>query len=301
MNKLEKDSIIELARIGPAFAEEKFYGSIEDLVFGQPIDAALGLEDRLNEPKLHTLIDKAVEGIQEEVDALALSGSEGAREVKDWLHYIRHEQTSEREFPNGVRDKGRGALNLGHFLMHPCALKANLSEAHVVALRLYTTRAFRFINKPLRDSERHAAGQPCPLPVSTYWADHAIKKLRAVNSVQGYGESAILWRGMQNRKAAADFVLRGGTELAFLSTTSDLAVAVSYSLSKSSLFFKIVASNFLSTGVDVQWLSAFPGESEKLYPPLTFLQPTGRSETVSVQRGDDTLCVTVMEVRPTIC
>ena len=31
-------------------------------------------------------------------------------------------------------------------------------------------------------------------------------------------------------------------------------------------------------GADVQWLSAFPGEAEILYPPLTYLQPTGRSQ-----------------------
>ena len=29
-------------------------------------------------------------------------------------------------------------------------------------------------------------------------------------------------------------------------------------------------------GADVQWLSAFPGEAEILYPPLTYLKPTGR-------------------------
>ena len=284
--------------MGAAAAEEKLYGSIEDLVLGQPIDAALGLEDRLCAPNLHALIVKGVEGIQEEVDALALSCIEGAQEVKDWLHYIRHEQTSERQFPNGIRDEGRNGYDLAYFLTHPCAQKANLNEAHVVSLRLYTTPAFRFINKPLRDLGRHAANQPCPLPGTSYWADQAIKKLRAVNTQQG--EAVTQWRGMQNRKAAADFVLRGGTELAFLSTTSDLEVAVSYALSQSSLFFKIVAGNFLTTAVDVQWLSAFPSESEKLYPPLTFLQPTGRAETLTVQRGVETLCITVMEVHPTI-
>ena len=303
MSKLEKESIvdnIENSRIRAASAEEKFYGSIENLVLGQPIAAALGLKHRLNVSNLDALIGKGMEGIQEEVDSLVLSGIEGAQEVKDWLYYIRYEPTSEREFPNGVRDRGRGTQSLIDFQTHPCAQKASLLEAHVVSLRLYTTSAFKFINNPLRDSGRHAENQPCPLPVTTYWADQAIKMLRAVNAEQRYGEPVTLWRGMQNRKAAADFVLRGGTELAFLSTTSDLEVAVSYSLSKSSLLLKLVAGNFLATGVDVQWLSAFPSESEKLYPPLTFLQPTGRSETLSVQRGGETLCITVVEVRPTI-
>ena len=92
--------------MGAAAAEEKLYGSIEDLVLGQPIDAALGLEDRLCAPNLHALIVKGVEGIQEEVDALALSGIEGAQEVKDWLHYIRHEQTVSASFQMASATRG---------------------------------------------------------------------------------------------------------------------------------------------------------------------------------------------------
>ena len=30
-------------------------------------------------------------------------------------------------------------------------------------------------------------------------------------------------------------------------------------------------------GADLQWLSAFPSEAEVLYPPLSYLQPTGLS------------------------
>ena len=39
------------------------------------------------------------------------------------------------------------------------------------------------------------------------------------------------------------------------------------------------------------WLSAFPGERECLFPPLTFLSPTGR-----VQKVGETF--TVIEVTP---
>ena len=44
-------------------------------------------------------------------------------------------------------------------------------------------------------------------------------------------------------------------------------------------------------GADVAWLSAFPGEKEVLFPPLTYLSPTGRTQKV----GDR---FTIVEVTP---
>ncbi len=51
----------------------------------------------------------------------------------------------------------------------------------MVALRFYTTLAYRYMNVPLRDDERFAKGDQCPLPVSSYFAVEGIKKLRALN------------------------------------------------------------------------------------------------------------------------
>jgi hypothetical protein len=103
------------------------------------------------------------------------------------------------------------------------------------------------------------------------------------------------------RRAAEKFMLEGGTEMAFMSTTTALEVAVRYSLSQQALLFKIVAPNFLAAGADVQWLSAFPQEKEILYPPLTYLKPTGRVEEVSVSMpNDQTVLFRVVEVTPTL-
>ena len=44
--------------------------------------------------------------------------------------------------------------------------------------------------------------------------------------------------------------------------------------------------------VEISWLSAFPGEKEVLFPPLTFLKPTGRAEVVEGY--------TFVEVAPTV-
>jgi len=221
-----------------------------------------------------------VEGIQEEVDYFADSSVDpAAQEVKKLLHYIRFEKTSEREYPNGIRDKGRGRMELSDFMGNKKVKEATLTEAEVVSIRLYTTIAYQFMNEPLRDDEQYDRGEQCPLAVTTHFAWMGIKKLRALRAEKNT-DGMTLWRGMRNVEIAHDsvFMQRGGTEMAFMSTTQDLKVAVRYCLSQQSLLFKIVSPNFMTMGADVQWLSAFPNEAEILYPPLTYLKPTGRRQ-----------------------
>ena len=45
---------------------------------------------------------------------------------------------------------------------------------------------------------------------------------------------------------------------------------------------------------DISFLSAFPGEAEFLFPPLTYLEPTGNVETVVVEE----FTYEVVDVRP---
>jgi hypothetical protein len=84
-------------------------------------------------------------------------------------------------------------------------------------------------------------------------------------------------------------------QLAPMSTTTDIKTAAFYSISKESLIFKIVTKHNLERGADLQWLSAFPAEKEILYPPLTYLHPTGRTQVVEV----DDHRFTIVEVTPT--
>ena len=60
------------------------------------------------------------------------------------------------------------------------AVVANLEEHHVVALRLYTTDAFRTINNGLRDQKRYKKGKEHPLPVTVAFIKEALLRLRAV-------------------------------------------------------------------------------------------------------------------------
>ena len=106
---------------------------------------------------------------------------------------------------------------------------------------------------------------------------------------------------MRNAQIPDEFIKTGGTELAPMSTTSDLSVALEYSASKSALLLRLNTASFMERGADLQWLSAFPGEVEFLYPPLTFLQPTGREEEVLAEVGGASpIEYRVIEVTPHI-
>ena len=112
-------------------------------------------------------------------------------------------------------------------------------------------------------------------------------------------QSMVLWRGLRQVRASDVFLKNGGTEMAFMSTTSDIRVAVRYSMSPHSLLFRIVADDFMSIGASLQWLSAFPAEAEYLYPPLTYLKPTGRSSKIKVSdSAGQRMVYTVIEVKP---
>ena len=50
----------------------------------------------------------------------------------------------------------------------------------------------------------------------------------------------------------------------------------------------------MDRGANLSWVSAFPGEAEVLFPPLTFLQPTGRTMRVEVAG----MAFHVVEVEP---
>lgn len=90
-------------------------------------------------------------------------------------------------------------------------------------------------------------------------------------------------------------MILGGTELAPMSTTDSLEIAVRYARdSKTALLFRLHSSTFMNLGCDLSELSCFPHEKEYLYPPLTYLQPTGGTHTL--KRGETTY--TVVDVEP---
>lgn len=89
---------------------------------------------------------------------------------------------------------------------------------------------------------------------------------------------------------------RGGTEVAPMSTTANISVAIRYGISMRTLLFKVRVTTFMQYGAELQWLSAFPGESEVCYPPLTYLKPTGRIQKVEAHKLSFTICEVVPHI-----
>ena len=282
---------------------------IADLELGKPTDAALGLLKALQtDPlQLYEALAQGTEGIKAEVAA------HGTEEDKECLEYVLHMEagSSPKIFPNSpyrrdcderglLHDRrlpnGKG-MRLADFVNSRVAQDAHLDEWHVVALRLYTTAAYKSINASLRNGTRH------PLPATVYFLDRALRKLRAVDPL--FNRSFDLWRGMRNLKPTGEFERNGGAECALMSTTSEATVALRYALSHKALLMKIVTSRGMHRGADLSWVSVFPNEREFCYPPLTYLNPTGKREVVSIEagavaEGSPQMEVTVIEVTPSI-
>lgn len=273
-------------------ATSKYLSEPNELIMGQPKDAARGINWYLGIDD-----ERAYEALTHSLESLKREFADfGTAEDQECLRYVLHEKagSSAREFANGVRDQGRNGETIQDFVDHPNAARSGLSFAQVVALRLYTTAAFKSLNGPLRDFERIA---PHRFPVTIILIKEAIGRLRTVGAEDQVEGEVVLWRGMRNLAVTDDFIHNGGTEVAPMSTTSDINVALEYSCSHSSLLFKIVTNSFMERGVDLSWVSAFPGESEYLYPPLTYLRPTpSTAETISIPGHSDT--ITIVEVTP---
>jgi hypothetical protein len=275
----------------------KFCAEPKQMKMGDFQQAAGGLFKLMNVNKKETLTKVLLGGVpalKEEVENLKTNEkfSKYYPLVSKYLNYILYEPASEQPYPYGIRDKGRTGMTLSYFAEHQFAKEADLDEAEVVALRLYTTPAFAAINEPLRNLEE---GVEHPLPVLVTILAEALRKMRKIGSNDKAAVSEMfLWRGMKNLKPSDEFKTLGGTELAPMSTTTDIKTAVEYSLSSESLIFMIVTQNALQRGASLSWLSAFPTEEEICFPPLTYLQTTGRKQVVEING----MRFTIVQVAP---
>jgi hypothetical protein len=299
-------------------------GDVKDLVSGKPVDAPRGLEFRMKCPRTFAM-PPPENGVKAIEDEFMKNGNDVDNEC---LNYVLNERagSSDKKFVNGnlkrdcdedgvvlderltnegVHMRKNGSteplaanygMKLDDFLNHQSSKTAILDRAEVLALRLYTTAAFSSLNTPLRDRDKER--RPHPFPITVTFLTRAIGKLRSVEAANCDQGEVDLWRGMKNLKVGVDWAKSGGTEYAPMSTTTDLRVAVQYSMSPSSLLFKIKTTSFMQRGADLQYLSAFPAERELLYAPLTFLKPTGRCMDFSTGPGGS-YKYKVVEVTPT--
>ena len=143
-----------------------------------------------------------------------------------------------------------------------------------------------------REAEREAAQGACPsrlLFVVTACLRSYAANVRERWRAGLFGSPAqtgpvvetVLWRGMKNLNVTQRFLVLGGTELAPMSTTTNLEIATRYARgADTALLFRLRSTTFMNLGCDLTELSAFPHEKEYLYPSLTFLQPTGVTHTL---------------------
>ena len=277
----------------------KFVSS-EALVSGSMQHAKMGLRKYLcvGKEKVQTIMKNGEQAIITEINQL------GDTEVIGMLNYILNEPCSEKSYPNGIRDKGRSpTMHLIDFVQDENAVGAGLERAHVIALRLYTTLAYKSINDPLRDQERFKNKEIHPLPATVIFLRDALLKLRViVDDMEEKTQSIVVdthkvfWRGIRKVHLTEDFIKNGGTELAPMSTTSSLKVALQYGNSDVGVLFRIKVPDALTHGADLRWISVFPGDEEILYPPFTFLRPTERKiQQVIGSKGQS---LTIIEVSP---
>lgn len=166
-------------------------------------------------------------------------------------------------------ERSRDSWTLADFTDHENSQIAELKSYHVMAIRTYTSDTFPLFNNPMRQRVK-----PHPLKLTMYFLDEALKKLSTVEArlrPAEYNKVKYLWRGMRNMKLDADqFFAEGGTELAPMSTTGDLGIALHYSKSPVPLIFRFEARG-RSRGVEIGFLSLYPKETEFLYSALTGL------------------------------
>ena len=244
------------------------------------------------------------------------------QEVLDHWNYVVNKsiEAKKKEYPNGIRDHGRKTgMQLEDFMKMPEVVHSKLAREHVIALRLYTTVVYKYINDPLRNQKLYRTYQDQPdtprhpLAAVVLFIQDGLVRLRKVAKPGNKDiKAVVLWRGMSNAAIGKEFLDHGGSEKAPMSTTTDLKIALKYAvkLDSDSVVFRIVASTKLKMGANLKWLSAFPQESEVLYPPLTYLEPDhvgkgkdrkAKQEKITIENNNGTTkTITIIQITPDI-
>ena len=182
--------------------------------------------------------------------------------------------------------------------LHPLPVTTKLLSEAIAKLRVATKDASRKHSSSRCDGHGggvSAAGVPaqsCSLPVAASnpstptgrrrrssllpvrlsfqpsMKQHSVEMTESRKRSESAYWSLNLWRGMADVRPTDDFLRRGGTEASPLSSTSDPLIALKYAIRNSktghSILLKLETDNFMTRGVDLSFVSAFPAESEYL-------------------------------------
>ncbi len=170
------------------------------------------------------------------------------------FNYVLYETSSEKQYPNGIRDKDRAGKSIDDYLKMPQSRKTKMNKPEAVSLRFYSSPSFPAVTTPLRDPGRKTKH---PLAALTYCIFTAIRKQLTLGAEDQEAAvlEKILWRGFSDLQISESFQKLGGTEYAPMSTSTDVSVAVGYAVRKSqtdgALLMRIVTKNNLQRGIVV--------------------------------------------------
>ena len=196
---------------------------------------------------------------------------------KDDYDYVIHQNAVEKpdsSNPNRIRDFGHNGKVLEYFLNHENAVKAKLNQAEVAALRLYTGPLYQPWNTALRSYDDN-----CELLQN--WGTCISVLYSAILKLSYLSTKGKVYRGVNESNfelpkaffEEGESGFNGGVELAFMSTSTELEIAMEYARRgklNACTIFEIVF-DATSRGADVQWISQYPYEKELLYPPCTYI------------------------------
>ena len=241
---------------------DKFIAPGKTLHLGSILDATLGIGNLL-----------LGDGAEEQMAQYTLEG-EAAIERE----FMQNGSATDRSNYVKVRDGTYGdGKTLEALMAHASTKVAKLQRYHVLGLRLYTTSSYRAINVPLRTVP---VTRPNPFAATTFFISEAIKKMRTIEAKTVAGMAPrTLWRGVHGLALTKDFMTKGGTEFACMSTSASPDIAANFAKTgQNPMIFKYDTKNCIERGADVAYLSVYEGEAEVLYPPLTYLQFNGVQE-----------------------
>ena len=276
--------------------------TVSEYTFGQAdsLEKTMGVTDVKGFLEIYA---KGKTAIEEEIK------KHGSPSDKECLEYVLNEEagTSRETFQGGLMrdcDEDGNVLpdRKGMKFKDFCTIgeQFGLVDAHVLALRLYTTYAYKSINT-LRDYDVESTREPFKFSITVKYINDALEILRYRNkNSKDAFEPMDLWRGMKDKDITVDFS-KGWAELAPMSATSKIEVALKYAFggeTRNALLFCIKTKMYLERGCDISWLSCFPAESEYLFRPITLMLPC-RSEDgkpkVYKEKVNDHL-ITILEV-----
>lgn len=127
-------------------------------------------------------------------------------------------------------DHGHHGMKLGDFVSHKHSRKCNLTEANVLAVRMYTTSSYGKLNNPLRSKCADPSFHH-PFKMTVYYLDEGLKLLRTVaaQKEEEFSKRQLLYRGMKDGEMnTGDLMKIGGIDRAPMSTSIKIDTAVNY-------------------------------------------------------------------------